>query len=91
MAFLTSSRYAKIDTVQATAAGGRMVTAVKLRRLPRTDGAPQVVQSNDRLDIIAFQQLGDATRFWRIADANSELEAEKLTATPGEILLVPTT
>lgn len=89
MAFLTNSRYAKIDTVAAVATGGRAVTAVKLRRLPRTDGAPQVVEERDRIDILAFQQLADNTRFWRIADANSELEAETLTATPGDLVVVP--
>jgi hypothetical protein len=91
MAFLPSSRYAKIETVAATAAGGRPVTAVKLRRLPQVDGSAHTVAERDRLDILAFEQLGDATRFWSIADANSELEAEALTATAGETLNLPTT
>jgi hypothetical protein len=90
MAFLPNSRYAKIETVEATAADGRPVTAVKLRRLPTSDGAPHVVEERDRVDILAYQQLADATRFWRIADANSELEAEALTAAAGEVILVPT-
>ena len=90
MAFLPNSRYAKIGTVAATAADGRAVTAVKLRRLPATSGDPHVVEERDRVDILAYQQLADNTRFWRIADANSDLEAETLTAVPGDVILVPT-
>jgi len=90
MAFLPSSRYAKLDTVETTAAGGRKVTAIKLRRLPQVDGTPHTVAERDRLDILAFEQLGDATRFWSIADANQELEAEKLADTAGETLNLPT-
>lgn len=89
MAFLKSSRYAKIDTVAAVAAGGRAVTAVKLRRLPRTTGTAYLTQDRDRIDILAYQQLADATRFWRIADANTALQAESLTATAGQPFLMP--
>lgn len=90
MAFLPNSRYAKLETVTATAADGRAVEAVKLRRLPATSGVPQVVAERDRVDILAYQQLGDNTRFWRIADANSELEAETLTSVAGDVIVVPT-
>ncbi len=90
MAFLPSSRYAKIETVTASAADGRVVRAVKLRRLPATSGTAHVVEQRDRVDILAYQQLADNTRFWRIADANSELEAETLTSVPGDVILVPT-
>ena len=38
MAFLPSSRYAQIATVDVPGAAGRTVTVVKLRRLPRVDG-----------------------------------------------------
>jgi hypothetical protein len=89
MAFLKNSRYVRIETIEAVAAGGRKVTAIKLRRLPQTDGAAHVVEERDRMDILAYQRLADATRFWRIADANTELEAEKLTDVPGKIVLIP--
>jgi hypothetical protein len=89
MAFLPNSRYAGIDTIAATAAGGRAVTAVKLRRLPRTTGVAYVVKQPDRVDILAYQVLADGTRFWAIADANAELQAEALTATPGAVILLP--
>jgi hypothetical protein len=76
--FLESSRYADVEAVEAEAKGGRKVSAVKLRRLPYVAGTPTVVRSNERLDIIAQQKFSDGTKFWHIADANTELEAGDL-------------
>jgi hypothetical protein len=36
------------------------------------------VKGTDRLDVMAQRQYSDGTRFWHIADANTELEASKL-------------
>ena len=88
MAFLKRSRYAAVPTVEAPASGGRTVTAVSLRTLPPTDGDPYIVLENDRLDLIADRSYGEATRFWRIADANSELDARRLIE-PGREIDVP--
>jgi len=90
MAFLKTSRYAGLATVQVPAANGRTVTAVVLRVLPATAGASYVVQENDRLDIIANRSYKDATRFWHIADANTELEARRLVQ-PGLRIGMPPT
>jgi hypothetical protein len=90
MAFLKTSRYAAVPTVEAPASGGRTVTAVTLRLLPATDGEPYVVLENDRLDLIADRSYGDATRFWRVADANSELDARRLIEAGRDIDLPPT-
>jgi nucleoid-associated protein YgaU len=90
MAFLKTSRYADVPTVEAPATGGRTVTAVTLRVLPPTDGDPHVVLENDRLDLIADRTYGDATRFWRIADANTELDARRLIEPGRDIDLPPT-
>jgi hypothetical protein len=65
------------------------VRVVKLRRLPYVPGKPAVVKGNDRLDVIAQRQYRDATRFWHVADANTELEANKLVSEAGETILVP--
>jgi hypothetical protein len=89
MAFLDNSRYFGLPTVEATDAAGRPVVAVKLRRLPATAGDPVIVEERDRLDILALARYNDSTRFWHIADANSELEAETLTAVPGRTIEVP--
>ena len=89
MAFLKTSRYHDLPTVEAPARGGRMVTALTLRLLPPTPGDRYRVQEDDRLDLIADRTYGDPTRFWRIADANSELEARRLLEPDREIGVPP--
>ena len=87
--FLDSSRYAGVRTVEAQIKNGRKVKAVSLRRLPFVTGTLTVVKGNDRLDIMAQRRYKDPTMFWRIADANTELEAERLVAEAGRIIAVP--
>lgn len=89
MAFLSNSRYYGLPTVETEARDGRTVTAVKRRPLPETTGDATVVKENDRLDLLADDRYNDATRFWHIADANSELEANELVAEPGRTMDVP--
>lgn len=76
--FKDSSRYAKQKTVEVELKNGRSITAVTLRRIPPTDGAPIQVKANDRLDVMALRKYKDSTRFWHVADANSELQANDL-------------
>jgi hypothetical protein len=76
--FIESSRYFDVKTVEAETEAGRKVTAIKLRRLPYVAGAPTVVKGNDRLDVMAQRKYSDGAKFWHIADANTELEANKL-------------
>jgi nucleoid-associated protein YgaU len=90
MAFLETSRYHGVPTVEATSRDGRIVTAVALRVPPATAGEPYRVEEEDRLDLIADRSYGDPTRFWRIADANTELEAGRLLE-PGREIGVPPT
>ena len=87
--FLDNSRYFKVKTVSVTDENGRQVKAVMLRRLPYVAGKPTVVKGNDRLDVIAQRQFKDATRFWHIADANTELDANVLVDEAGETILIP--
>lgn len=87
--FLDNSRYFKVRTVNVTDENGREVKAVTLRRLPYVAGRPTVVKGNDRLDVMALRQFKDATQFWHIADANTELEANRLVDEAGETILVP--
>ena len=76
--FKDSSRYARQKTVEVELPNGRRVTAVTLRRIPPTDGAPIEVKTNDRLDVMALRKYKDSTRFWHVADANTELLANDL-------------
>lgn len=87
--FLENSRYAKTETVTTTAAAGREVTALKRRVLGAPAGEPYTVKENDQLDVLAHQQYADGTRFWHIADANTELRANDLVAEVGATILKP--
>lgn len=87
--FLENSRYFKLKQAEAQAEDGRIVKVVRLRRLPAVSGSATLVKQNDRLDIIAQTTYSDATRFWHIADANSELKANDLTDEPGSTINVP--
>ena len=87
--FLDSSRYARVPTVSVVRRDGTTVSAVKLRRLPPTTGTPHAVLGNDRLDIMALRKYADGTRFWHIADANTELVANDLVRTPGRVIAEP--
>jgi len=87
--FLKNSRYFALDTVAAVDRGGRPVTAVKFRRLPATPGVPLRVQDKDQLDVLSERRYKDATRYWHIADANSEMEAKALLAPTGREILAP--
>jgi nucleoid-associated protein YgaU len=87
--FLKNSRYYRLKTVTGTDRSGRPVQAVTLRPLPATPGVELQVEHKDQLDVIADQRYKDGTRYWHIADANSELEAEELVRTTGRTILVP--
>jgi hypothetical protein len=88
MTFLKSSRYYGLPTVTVATRDGRPVSAVALRVPPEIDGEPYTVREDERLDLIANHSYKDATRFWRIADANRELDARRL-AVPGRRIAVP--
>jgi len=87
--FLKNSRYAGLPTVDAIDRAGATVAAVKLRPLPVTQGDPVTVQAHDQLDAMSEQRYGDATRYWRIADANTELEAASLLHPTGRPIAAP--
>jgi hypothetical protein len=87
--FTESSRYFQLRTVEVTTADGREVRAVVLRRLPYVPGKRTVVRGNDRLDVMASRLYKDATLFWHIADANTDLDARELVAETGRLILVP--
>lgn len=87
--FLESSRYFNQKTADTVTKRGRHEKAVKLRRLPVVGSKSIIVKGDHQLDIIAHRQYGDATRFWHIADANTELEAQQLLATTGRVINIP--
>jgi hypothetical protein len=87
--FLKNSRYSGLPTVVTQDRDRREVVALKLRRLPATTGDACTIHGHDRLDVMSDAQYGAATRYWHIADANTELEAEELARTTGRVISVP--
>jgi hypothetical protein len=87
--FLANSRYAKVSTIETVTLTGERVVALKLRKLTPAQGDPQLVQSGDRLDLIAQARVGDATQFWHVADANTALDGCVLVEIVGGALNVP--
>ena len=87
--FLESSRYYKVRMDIASAKDGRQVKVVTLRRLPAVRSQRTMVIESDRLDVMAYRRFENATMFWRIADANTELQAQDLVKEPGAIINTP--
>lgn len=87
--FLKSSRYYGQKITSSITADGRTVQVVKLRLLPEVEGTPTMIKGNDRLDIMAERRYSDATCYWHIADANSELKATRLVSQSGRTINIP--
>jgi hypothetical protein len=87
--FLKNSRYNGTPTVTTRDANGREVQAVSLRRLPVTSGEKTQVHDHDQLDVMSHRRYQDGTKFWHVADANSDLEANNLVAVSGRYINVP--
>ena len=86
--FLDNSRYARTPRDEVDTRAGRKVTAIRLRRLPLPPADPYTVKQDDRLDLLAQKRFGNGTKFWHIADANTELQAQHLVTEPGRTINV---
>lgn len=87
--FGKKSRYAATPTTTAEDRAGREVQACRLRRLADERGAPVVVKTADQLDVMAERLYRDGAAYFRVADANTELEAQELVENEGRVILVP--
>ncbi len=86
--FNKNSRYYGLETTTVEDKQGQSLQAVKLRPLPPTTGEDTTVTDSSQLDVMCQQRYKDATRYWHIADANTELEAEALVEKSGRIIRV---
>lgn len=86
------SRYRGLPLLIWTGDDGVEHTYVERRFVPGPEAlsAAGVVAVNDqdRLDNIAAVQFGEATLWWRIADANRALQPDELTQRLGRRLLI---
>ena len=77
--FLENSRYFNQNTMTVKDKDGRDLSVLQPRLLPAPPGLATTLKANDRLDILALRQYQDGTKFWHIADANTQIEARLLT------------
>ena len=87
--FPETSRYHTVETTTREE-GGRTVVYLKRRFVPPPENFAvlheHTVIEGQRLDQIAAHYLGDAERFWQLADAARALDPEGLTEEPGDTL-----
>ncbi len=83
------SRYAQVGAYQTTDADGRIVFALNIRFIPPTPaGYLHTFTADERLDLLAYHFYRNPEKFWRIADANTEMDPEELLV-PGRQLRIP--
>lgn len=80
--FPNTSRYYRLETVPLETPDGKTVRYLRRRFLPPAGNfsllREHTVVEGERLDHIAFKELGDAEQFWRICDANNAMHPEDL-------------
>jgi len=83
------SRYKSTPVLIVDDGRGGTSPLLDVRETPPTTGLLRVTPTDsDRLDHLAFRFYRDATRFWRICDASSELDPFDVVA-PGEPMPIP--
>ena len=83
--FAADSRYSGFEKLDYTTTDGRTVRYLKRRILPKADDLAKyreyTVNEGDRLDLIAWSELGNSLLFWRVCDANNAMNPFELTET----------
>lgn len=91
--FPPTSRYYGIAASTFVTPAGVAEIYLRRRFLPPLESIlalqQHTVTQGERLDHIAFRYLADPEQFWRVADANTEMNAFKLTVKPGRKLAIP--
>lgn len=85
--FPQSSRYHGVEILKHVMPDGREVAYVARRFVPQQDRFETLrhheVSEGDRPDNLAAHYIGDPEQFWRLADANNDLNPFNLTAEIG--------
>ena len=89
--FDSKSRYANVDTLEFQL-NGRMVQYKKrrfIKALSKFNTFQEIdVSEGDRLDLIAYQKLGNPELFWKICDTNRAMHPLELTDEIGKTLKI---
>lgn len=90
--FSSNSRYFDVETTTTVAADGREIVHLRRRFAPQPDALStigrHVVAEGERIDNVAAAEVGDATAWWQLADANGASDPEELVGQPGTVLRV---
>ena len=88
--FSKTSRYGPLAELTHHAADGRHIVYKARRLIPRTAAGGRVtIGQSERLDLLASRIFKDPLKFWRLCDANEELNPFELEARSGRSLKVP--
>ena len=88
--FERGSRYEAVPDATHVTPDGRAIRHKCLRIIPQPGGAAEhALKQEERLDRVAYTWFGDARQWWRVADANLELDPARLEAEPGRVLTIP--
>ena len=88
--FSKTSRYAPFGERTHVAPDGRKIVYKARRFILETPvGGRATLGQSDRLDLMAGRILKDPLKFWRLCDANDELNPFELEARSGRSLKVP--
>ncbi|HTW25842.1 MAG TPA: hypothetical protein VME92_01840 [Acetobacteraceae bacterium] len=87
-----NSRYAGIGTATLTLPDGTVVRYLQRRFIPGPEQYATLRQyvtvQGDRIDNLAASQLGDPLLYWILCDANTAMDPDALTDTPGTVLRI---
>lgn len=91
--FTLTSRYANQPVLAADRGDGVTARYVRPRWLPdpvaMTVATRHRTIEGDRIDLIAFRNLGNPTAWWMIADANRVIHPAALPGAPGDTVVIP--
>jgi hypothetical protein len=86
--FSPTSRYADAGSYQVTLADGSVVTVTRIPALvPRAPIGWHRRADGERLDLIAYHFLKDATRAWQLCEANDAISPDALAV--HELIAIP--
>lgn len=84
-----NSRYASSTVISATNAGSQVQVITPSEQISYTFSyVTYLWTAHDRLDRLSYANYGDATQWWRIADANPSV-MNWARMTPGTLIRIP--
>ncbi len=90
--FSKTSRYFPLRELTHRAPDGREIIYKERRMIPPTPSSRDVtLPQSGRLDLLAQRILKDPLKFWRLCDANEELNPFELESRSGRSVKVPST